>query len=78
MLYIFYQSETKITLNFFNVTLYSIITGTLSYLIGIICYLFFELPYKRLIRHFLSKEEKEEEKVDDDGDDLDEIKEKED
>ena len=78
MLYIFYQSETKITLNFFNVTLYSIITGTLSYLIGIIGYLFFELPYKRLIRHFLSKEEKEEEEEDYDGDDIDEIKEKED
>ena len=78
MLYMFYQSETKITLNFFNVALYSIITGVLSYVIGIVCYLFFELPYKRLIRYLLSKEEKEEENVDNDGDDIDEYKEKED
>ena len=78
MLYMFYQSETKIILNFFNVTLYSIITGALSYLTGIFCYLFFELPYKRLIRHLFSKEEKEEENEDNDGDDIDEYKEKED
>ena len=77
ILYIFYQNETKIILNFFNVTLYSIIGGTLSFIFGLILYLFFELPYKRLIHYLLSKEDQEE-KYEEEDDENDDNKEKED
>ena len=51
ILNIFYQSETRIILNIFNLFLYSIISGCITFLTGIFIYLFFELPYKRLIRN---------------------------
>ena len=69
ILYIFYQSETRIILNFFNVLLYSIISGCITFLFGTFCYLFFELPFKRLIRSFFNWDEQEVNK-DDDEDDL--------
>ena len=70
ILYIFYQSETRIILNFFNLLLYSIIGACVSFLFGSIIYLFFELPYKRLIHNIFSWEEQEDIKDDDDEDDL--------
>ena len=48
-LYIFYQNEKTIILNFFNILLYSHIGGNLGFIFGLIIYLFFELPYKRFI-----------------------------
>ena len=70
ILYIFYQSETRIILNFFNLLLYSIIGTCVSFLFGTIIYLFFELPYKRLIHNIFSWEEQEDINDDDDEDDL--------
>ena len=66
ILYIFYQSETRIILNFFNVLLYSIISGCITFLLGTFAYLFFELPFKRLIRSFFNWDEQEVNKDDDD------------
>ena len=68
ILYIFYQSETRIILNFFNVLLYSIISGCITFLFGTFCYLFFELPFKRLIRYFFNWDEQEINKDDDEDD----------
>ena len=68
ILYIFYQSETRIILNFFNVLLYSIISGCITFLFGTFCYLFFELPFKRLIRSFFNWDEQEVSKDDDEDD----------
>ena len=68
ILYIFYQSETRIILNFFNVLLYSIISGCITFLFGTFCYLFFELPFKRLIRSFFNWDEQEVNKDDDEDD----------
>ena len=56
ILFIFYQSETKILLNLYNILLYSLISGSLIFLNGTFAYLFFELPYKRLI-HFISSDD---------------------
>ena len=67
ILYIFYQSETRIILNFFNVMLYSIISGCVIFLFGIITYLFFELPFKRLIHTIFNWEDQEDNSVDDEG-----------
>ena len=68
ILYIFYQSETRIILNFFNVLLYSIISGCITFLFGTFCYLFFELPFKRLIRCIFNWDDQEVIKDDDDDD----------
>jgi hypothetical protein len=78
IIYIFYQNETKIILNFFNVALYSLIGGTLSFILGLILYLFFELPYKRLIHYLLAKEDDQGGQYEEEDDDYDENKEKED
>ena len=78
ILYIFYQSETRIILNFFNLLLYSIIGACVSFLFGTIIYLFFELPYKRLIHNIFSWEEQEDITNDDDDDEDDFNKEKDD
>ena len=72
ILFIFYQSETKILLNLYNLLLYSLISGSLIFLNATFTYLFFELPYKRLIHQICSadkkneKEDDEEEYVDED------------
>ena len=77
ILFIFYQSETKILLNLFNLLLYSLISASLIFLSATFAYLVFELPYKRLIHHILSDDnkkeledidEEKEEKSDDEGD----------
>ena len=70
ILYIFYQSETRIILNFFNVLLYSIISGCITFLFGSFGYLFFELPFKRLIRCIFNWDDQEVIKDDDDEDDI--------
>ena len=60
ILFIFYQSETKILLNLFNLLLYSLISGGLIFLSAAFAYLFFELPYKRLLHLILSDDNKKE------------------
>ena len=69
ILYIFYQSETRIILNFFNVLLYSIISGCIIFLFGIFTYLFFELPFKRTVHTLFNWKELEDVKEDNDDDD---------
>ena len=74
ILYIFYQSETRIILNFFNLLLYSIISGCIVFLFGFASYLFFELPYKRLIHSLCSNYGKDDKEDLDDEDDFGEEK----
>jgi len=80
ILFIFYQSETKILLNLYNLILYSLISGTVIFLSASFMYIFFELPYKKLIRIICSNDsnnndlegnenEKEEETKSEDEDD---------
>ena len=81
ILFIFYQSETKILVNLYNLLLYSLISGSLVFLTATFSYIFFELPYKKLIHHICSDDNKEEievndsdekeDKSDDDDDDED-------
>ena len=59
ILFIFYQSETKMLLNLYNLLLYSLISGCLVFLCSSFCYLFFELPYKKLIHILFSDKFKE-------------------
>ena len=56
ILFIFYQSETKILLNLYNLLLYSLISASLIFLTATFFYLFFELPYKRLIHYIISED----------------------
>ena len=78
ILFIFYQSETKILLNLYNLVLYSLINGIVIFLSASFLYIFFELPYKKLIRFIcsddsynneLEENEKEEETKSEDEDD---------
>lgn len=71
ILFIFYQSETKILLNLFNLLLYSLISGSLIFLTATFAYLFFELPYKRLI-HYICSDDNKNSKEDNDDDEYDE------
>ena len=66
ILFIFYQSETKILLNLFNLLLYSLISGSLIFLTATFAYLFFELPYKRLIHYICSDDNKNSKEDNDD------------
>ena len=74
LLFVFYQSETKIIVNLFNLVLYSLISGCFIFIIASFTYIFFELPYKRLIHYICSGENIEDYKKKDD----DEEEEKED
>ena len=49
LLFIFYESETLVELNSLNILLYSIIGGAMTLIFTSLFYIFFELPYKRLI-----------------------------
>ena len=57
ILFIFYQSETKILLNLYNLFLYSLISGSLIFLKASFSYIFFELPYKKLIHYINSNDD---------------------
>ena len=50
--------------------LYSIISGCITFLFGSFGYLFFELPFKRLIRYIFNWDDQEVIKDDDDEDDI--------
>ena len=54
LLFIFYQSETMIEINTMNVLLNSMIGGAVTFIFTCLFYIFFELPYKRLIHLILS------------------------
>ena len=80
ILFIFYQSETKILLNLYNLILYSLISSSLIFLTASFSYIFFELPYKKLIHYIgsnddnkdIENDEAEEEKEENSDDDDDE------
>ena len=54
LLFMFYQSETMIEINTINIFLYSLIGGTVTFMVTSYFYIFFELPYKRLIHLIFS------------------------
>ena len=58
IIFIFYKSETKILLNLYNLILYSLISGTIIFISASFSYIFFELPYKKLIRIICSNDAK--------------------
>ncbi len=51
-LYIFYHDNNRLSLNFETIFLYSIINGISIIIISCLSYLFFELPYKKLIKSY--------------------------
>ena len=59
--YVLAQSDTRISFNLENVVLYSIIIGFWLFIVTIISYIFFELPYKRLIKVISKKKDVEKE-----------------
>ena len=54
LLFIFYQSEAMIEINTMNILLNSMIGGAVTFIFTCLFYIFFELPYKRLIHLILS------------------------
>ena len=70
---IFYESETAIKLNIFNVFLYGFINSILIFLFMIVSYSCFELPLKKICKRFIKgrqvmeADEEEEEEENDSG-----------
>ena len=54
LLFIFYQSETMIEINTMNILLNSLIGGAVTFIFTCLFYIFFELPYTRLIHLIFS------------------------
>ena len=61
--YVVSQSDTRIQFNLENIFLYVIIIGFWLFIVTIITYIVFELPYKRLIRLMYTKKQKVEQDV---------------
>ena len=87
LLFIFYHDETLMEINTITILIYSLVGAGGTFLFMILFYIFYELPYKRLIkliykRHYEKKEKNEiieEDKVDEeeiDKSDIDDIREK--
>ena len=57
ILYTFYITETRINFNMGNVYLYSFAIGILLFSLVILVYAILELPYKKVIRLFLKRNE---------------------
>ena len=66
LLFIFYHSETLIEINSMNIFLYSLIGGTVTFIFTILFYIFYELPYKRLIHLIFSLRNESENSENDD------------
>ena len=82
ILYIFYESETVIKLNLFNLLLYFFIALVLIFIMTIIIYITIELPMKRIFKYLIKKEKKEnyiyekgDEDEDEDEDEYEHVKE---
>ncbi len=58
ILYILFTSDMRIPLNSSYCLLYTLISGFLTFIISIFCYIFFELPCKRIIKLICKKENK--------------------
>ena len=64
ILYILYTGETKIQFNKSNCLLYSLISFFFVFVLSILFYLFFELPFKRIIKYiFKIKQNKKKEQI---------------
>ena len=50
ILYILFHNEIRINLNIYNCFYYSIISSFFGFFISVFCYIFFELPCKRIIK----------------------------
>ena len=74
LLFIFYQSETMIEIDSLNILLNSLIGGAVTFIFTCLFYIFFELPYKRLIHLIFSLKNKNKEiyNIDNDYQDEDE------
>ena len=48
--YILYQSDANLLLNLGNLMLYTIICGTLNFFISVFVFMFFEVPFKRVVK----------------------------
>lgn len=55
IIYLIYQSETRIKFDIANLTFYSILSLFLLSILSSFCYIAFELPYKRILRIIFSK-----------------------
>ncbi len=55
IIFIIYQSETKIKLNYFSLIFYSLICGFIIFAISILVYIIFDLPYRRMLKIYLQK-----------------------
>ena len=71
--YIIYNSETQLNLSVFIVLIYGAICGTNLYLLSIIFFILFELPYKKLIKLYfnisskINETDEEEEDIEDEN-----------
>jgi hypothetical protein len=68
LLFIFYHNETLIELNMVNIILYFMIGGTITFIFTSLFYIFYELPYKRVVHLLISLYNERKEKDDDDND----------
>jgi len=57
ILYVFFITETRITFNLENCTLYSLACGIILFSLTILVYIIFELPYKKVIKLILKRSE---------------------
>ena len=58
ILYIFYQSETVVKLNAFNLWLYFFISTVFIFIVTFLIYIAFELPLKKISKYLLSNDYK--------------------
>lgn len=61
ILYVLYQSESRISFNIVNCILYSIICGILVIILSCFVYIIFELPYKRITKMIFTEKDMDEE-----------------
>ena len=57
IIYIFYHDNNRVSLNIETIFLFSIIHGITTIIISLLSYLFFELPYKKLIKNYVKEDE---------------------
>ncbi len=66
-LFFLYQIESRISLSFSNIIFYSVIIGIIAQIIASFTFIFFEMPYKRLIKLLYKIFEREEEEKNDEN-----------
>ena len=71
MLFSIYSNETIISINIFTICLYYIFNSINSVMITGLCYIFLELPLKKLVKLILSRKEEENENENEDDNDND-------